>query len=304
MCGAVSVTSDFVIPTVNYVARKLGLPANSEKVDILARNKYLMREAFQAAGIYVPLHVKIHGGCGLQDDVPIRFPLIVKPVDSWSSKGVTRVDEISALKNAVSYAAQESRLGDVIVEEFMEGPEHSAECICQDYQYHCLQITEKRTTGFPHYVETGHMQPANLSDEDVRKIKDVVFAALKALDISNGAAHVEFKILENGQIGIIEIGARMGGDCIGTDLVELSTGYDYLKMVIDVAVGNKLDMVRKPYFNKATVHFVLSEDDYEEYQKAKLEGRVYRSGTIDQNFTNEVLNSSDRHGYWIECSKC
>lgn len=303
VCGVVSVTSDFVVPTVNYVARKLGLPANSEKVDTLARNKYLMREAFRAAGIYVPSYVKVRGECDLQDSLTVKFPVIVKPVDAWSSKGVTRVDKISELKDAVSYAAKESRSGDVIVEEFMDGSEYSAECICQDYQYHCLQITEKRTTGFPHYVETGHVQPAALSDEDVRKIKDVIFVALKALDISNGAAHVEFKILANGQIGIIEIGARMGGDCIGTDLVKLSAGYDYLKMVIDVAVGNRLDMASKSHFAKATVHFVLSEGDYEEYRQAKLADRVYRSSIIDQNFTNEVLNSSDRHGYWIECSR-
>ena len=75
-------------------------------------------------------------------------------------------------------------------------------------------------------------------------MKKEVFKALDALKIKNGPSHTEFKMDENGKIGIIEIGARMGGDCIGSDLVKISTGYDFSKLTIDVA------MRKRAYFRK------------------------------------------------------
>jgi biotin carboxylase len=107
-----------------------------------------------------------------------------------------------------------------------------------------LAFTKKYTTGSPNYIEIGHVQPTDISDRRPKKIISVIFRALDALDIQYGASHTEFKILNNGEVGIIEIGARMGGDCIGTDLVQISTGYDYVKMTIDVALG------KEPSFQK------------------------------------------------------
>ena len=72
----------------------------------------------------------------------------------------------------------------------------------------------------------------DLTEEEVKK---VIFEALDALEVTNGASHSEFKIMPNGEIRIIEIGARMGGDCIGSDLVKISTGYDFVKMTLDVS---------------------------------------------------------------------
>ena len=73
---------------------------------------------------------------------------------------------------------------------------------------------------------------ANPRDTTLGKIFD-------ALNIQNSASHSEFKITPNGEVRIIEIGARMGGACIGSDLVQISTGRDFIKMVIDVAIVEK-----------------------------------------------------------------
>ena len=71
-----------------------------------------------------------------------------------------------------------------------------------------------------------------------RKVENVVFQALDALGVKFGAGHSELRINEKGDIRIIEIGSRMGGDCIGSDLVPLSTGQDFVGMVVDTAAGN------------------------------------------------------------------
>lgn len=305
VCGVCSITSDFAAPVVSYVARNLGLPGNPEKTDLLARNKYYMRKAFKDAGLFCPNFAVASSDDSDVDFSKFTFPVIVKPTDRWSSKGVTRVDRIEDINAAIETAVKESFDNKAIIEEFMFGPEFSAECICQNGNIVVLAVTEKQTTGFPHYIETGHVQPANLTDEEKEKVEDVVTAAVQALGIENGAAHAEFKILDNGEIGIIEIGARMGGDCIGTDLTHLSTGIDYIESVIDVAVGKTLKLESKGNPSPAIVKFILNEDDYNEFQEILTNNpsQIYRYGDIDRDFDREVVDSSTRHGFYVTKGK-
>ncbi|WP_462415176.1 ATP-grasp domain-containing protein [Cloacibacillus evryensis] len=297
--GVASVTSDFAVNTVNYVARNLGLTCNSEKTDIYARNKYIMRCAFRDAGLYVPWFRKIEKTDAISSIKDITYPLIVKPIDRWSSKGVTQVNSSDGLKSAVELAKNESLNEEAIIEGLIDGPEYSCECICYHGEYHALAMTQKHTTGFPHYIETGHSQPSDIPDNERPMIEKTIFKALKALDIKNGAAHVEFKNLMNGNIGIIEIGARMGGDCIGTDLVQLTTGYDYLGMVIDVACGKEPDMQKGQHYSSARVTFILDTEDYETYLKNKANGHILYESEITGDTSGLVTDSATRHGYYI-----
>ena len=299
--GICSVTSDFAAPVVNFVSKALGKPHNEDKTDLLARNKYEMRKAFKEAGVYVPRFIEVSEDFNLEMFKDFSFPVIVKPTDRWSSKGVNRVDNIEQLESAISVAINESMNHLAIVEEFMEGPEYSAECIAQDGEYHILAFTKKQTTGFPHYIETGHLQPSDIPTEKHEYIKQVIFKALRALGIRNSAAHAEFRLLANGEVGIIEIGARMGGDCIGTDLTPISTGMDYIKMVIDVAVGNKLDfsLVSKP--TPVRVKFIMNKEDLDEFYRIQKNhpNSIIRFDELDNDFSRDVVDSSTRHGFYV-----
>ncbi len=302
ICGICSITSDFAAPTVAYVARKLGLPGNPERTDVVARNKYEMRKAFREyGGIYCPKFVKTDEFFNRNIIKDFSFPVIVKPTDGWSSKGITRVDQINDIEKAISYAISQSLEKKAIIEEFIEGPEYSAECIVQNGEATILAFTQKETTGYPHYIETGHIQPSNIPLEMQDGIKDVIKRALKALDITNSAAHAEFRIMNNGNIGIMEIGARMGGDCIGTDLTPLSTGIDYVRMVIDVACGNPISFETKSTPCNAKVSFVISKSDLQTFYDIKRNNPdcIVRYSISDLNFDTEVRDSSTRHGYYI-----
>lgn len=303
--GVASVTSDFAVNTVNFVARNLGLVCNSEVTDMVARDKYLMRCAFRDNGLYTPWFFKATSQTDLSFMARHSYPVIVKPTDRWSSKGVTCVRTFKELQDAVNYAITESMSDEAIIEDFMEGPEYSAECICQNGECHILTITEKATTGFPHYVETGHKQPATLPVDMEKYIYQVVKKAVHALDIKNSAAHAEFRIIDGKEVGIIEIGARMGGDYIGTDLVPLSTGYDYVGMVIDVSCGNPLNFTRSKHYSKSEVKFLLTEEDYEQYLHYMETGNkhIERALIFDSDFSKQILNSADRHGYYIVCER-
>jgi biotin carboxylase len=299
--GVCSITSDFAAPTVSYVARKLGLPSNPEITGEVARNKYKMRCAFKEVGLYTPPFIQLGKEYTKEDISAMQYPVIVKPTDRWSSKGVTRVDREEDLDSAVKYAIEESFDKHAIVEGFMDGQEYSAECICFNGKRRILAFTQKETTGFPHYIESGHFQPANLSEENKKKATDVILRALDALHIENSAAHAEFRVLSNGEIGIIEIGARMGGDCIGTDLTPISTGMDYIRMVIDVACGKAPDYTIVTEPSNVRIKFIMCKDDLEELNK--LQGSspesIVRIAELDGKFDREVVDSSTRHGYYI-----
>jgi biotin carboxylase len=298
--GICTIASDLATVAVNYIAEKLNLPGNPNNITAWCTNKYLMREKLHNEGIYTPRFYKINSKDSIEN-IEIAFPAIVKPTDRSGSRGICKVERAEeifcAVKNAESFSFEKS----AILEEFIEGDEYSCECISQDGIHHFLTITKKFTTGAPDFIETGHIQPATLTAADQRKVIEEVFKALNALEIQNGASHTEFKIDTHGNVRIIEIGARMGGDCIGSDLVHLSTGHDFLKYVIDVAVGEKLQLHCDDNPCQCAIRFILTEDDIEEYNHFVQTSRekIYKKSMFDMNNLGKTYDSSSRIGYYI-----
>lgn len=300
ICGICSITSDFAAPVASYVARNMGLPGNSERTDIASRNKYEMRKVFERAGIYTPKYMSTDGHIQKQRFEGFTFPLIVKPTDAWSSKGITKVEDFENLQSAVEIARSFSSEKKAIVEEFLDGPEYSAECIVYNEEVFVLAFTQKETTGSPNFIEIGHTQPADLTEKDKEYATERVVQAVKALGISNSAAHAEFRILKSGEIGFMEIGSRMGGDNIGTYLTPISTGMDYIRMVIDVACGRKPDFSIKNKPEKVSTRFIISEKDKADFYKLKAEDEAsVVCYEIDEDCSANVTNSNDRHGYYV-----
>lgn len=297
--GVATITSDFAAETANYVARNLGLICNPEITELAARNKYVMRQKLKEAELYTPNFIKVYDHNTNIDG--LSFPVIVKPTDRWSSKGITRVNSYEELKDAIRTAVDESLENAAIVEEFMEGPEFSCECISINGEHHVLAFTQKFTTDFPHYIETGHNQPADI-DENVRqKLIPEIKKALDALNIKNGASHTEFRLLENNTLGIVEIGARMGGGCIGTDLVKLSTGLDFVGMVADIACGNEPDFSLKTTPKAARIRFILSKEDLDIMNKFVTDhpDSIIRISHIENVTSHKVVDGNSRFGYYI-----
>lgn len=239
IAGITSIASDVAVPAVAHVATRMGLVGNSVESAAKSTNKFLMREAFSRAGVPCPAYAVVGDARNLPGALKgLSFPLVVKPADRSGSMGVTRVDSPDLLESATKRAIEDSFCRKAVVEECItDMHEVSVEGISWKSDYHLLQITDKVTTGAPHYVELGHHQPAQLPDATRNRIVDVVRAGVAALGIEYGASHSELMITEDGRVYMTEIGARMGGDFIGSDLVRLSTGYDFVRAVVDVALG-------------------------------------------------------------------
>ena len=295
--GICTIASDVAAPTVAYVAEKMGLVGNSYEAALRANNKFLMRQAFSSTGIPCPVYQRITSYEQLGSEA-LRFPVIVKPTDRSGSLGITKVEQIDDLQSAVEIALSCSFNHEAVVEEFIEGREISVEFISYQGTHFPLQITDKVTTGAPHFVELEHHQPADLTQEQYARIYDLTKRALNALGVTNGASHSEYKITEDGRIYVMEIGARMGGDFIGSDLVQLSTGYDFLKGVIDVALGQFDGVVFGPS-HYAGVYFLCEETSYlQNIIKESVMPQIVRAEETDAEL-RKVTCSADRSGYLV-----
>lgn len=297
-----SIGSDLATHTVNYIQRRLGNPCNPEITDRIATNKYDMRRALSAAGVPCPRFLEADSMPTEETLSGFRWPLIVKPTDRSGSRGIFRVETRSELRAALDEAMSQSFEKRAIVEEFIEGREYSCESISFDGEHHILALTKKYTTGAPHFIETGHDEPSDLPPAQQEVAKDQIRRALDALQIRFGASHAEFRITPDGEVRIIEIGARMGGDCIGSDLVYLSTGMDFTAMVIDVACGRKPDLTPKRAPRPASIRFLFTQSDLAALETLRRTApeTIWRESVDDSSLlTQEVTDSSNRHGYYI-----
>lgn len=298
-----TIASDVAAPTVAYVAEKMGLNANSYESACVANNKFQMRSALEKAGVPCPKYRCVTSSSEVAS-LDWHYPLIVKPSDRSGSLGVAKVENYGQLIKAVDEALQLSFKGEAMVEEFIDGREISVEFISYQGQHYPLQITDKVTTEAPHFVELEHHQPADLSEEAFDRIYALTEKALNALGLTDGASHSEYKITSDGRIVVMEIGGRMGGDFIGSDLVRLSTGYDFVKGVIDVALDTFEVPVRK-YNKYSGIYFLCEEtrtlvevfnqnDAYPEIIDCKWSDPELRSVTCSGDRSGYVIYQADR----------
>lgn len=294
--GITTIATDIAIPTICFVAKRLNLISNSIPVSLNATDKGKMRNQFRKHNVLSPKHIVLER-YSVDSFETLSFPLIVKPIDRSGSRGINKVHNYSELEKGINLALSESMSKTAIVEEFIEGEEVSVESISWKGNHYILAVTDKFTTGEPNFVELAHHQPSHFINEGFDIIKDTTIKSLDSLGIENGAAHTELKIDNEGNVFVIEVGARMGGDFIGSHLVELSTGYDFLEAVILVAL-NRFEIPIISHRQYAGVYFLCEETK-------NILPYFYRENEFDveKKINNEELksikNSNDRSGFLI-----
>ncbi len=295
--GVLTIASDLAVPTVNFIAETLRLSGNSTSSSLICTNKYLMKETLAKEGFNVAKFYSVSSINDLRKLDSLCYPLIVKPVDRSGSIGVNKVDSDMELETAFKTALNYSIKKEVVIEEFIEGYEISVEAISMNKSHFVLAFTDKVTSGSPYFVELEHHQPSRIDGRLKMEILKLIPRALSSLKIYTGASHSEFIITKDAKIYINEIGARMGGDFIGSHLVELSTGYNYLDGVIDSALG----INNKPVITEnmhSGVIFTTSENNDRMSEISPDDPFVveYKPTTkIKKKFTK----SGDRNGYFI-----
>lgn len=244
--GVIHPCSEVSMNVMGRINDELGLAGITKVQAIRATNKHLMRNAFEKGNAPSPMSILTKSAedawIHLQNDLSTNG--ILKPSRNSGSRGIAKVsrnmDKEDFVK-AYNIALNESRDKSVLIEQFIDGPEFSIEIIVWNSEVNVLTVTDKKTTGAPHFVELGHNQPSCYSKEDVETLKTAAVAGVKALGVNNCACHAEAKLMD-GKAYLMEIGARLGGDFISTELTHLSTGIDMVAAAIDVALGMEPDL--------------------------------------------------------------
>lgn len=244
--GVIHPCSEVSMNVMGRINDELGLAGITKEQAIRATNKHLMREAFEKGSAPSPKSILTDSAEDAWEHLQNDFSTdgILKPSRNSGSRGIAKVvrDMNKAdFINAYNIALDESRDKSVLIEQFIEGPEFSIEIIVWNGKVNVLTVTDKKTTGAPHFVELGHNQPSCYSKEDVETLKAAAVAGVKALGVNNCACHAEAKLM-NGKAYLMEIGARLGGDFISTELTHLSTGIDMVAAAINVALGIEPDL--------------------------------------------------------------
>lgn len=306
--GVIHPCSEVAMNVMGRINDELHLSGISKEMAIRATNKHLMREAFEKYGAPSPKSILTKD----EEDAWMIFceqfttNAILKPSRNSGSRGIAKVEKgISkdAFVELYRRALKESRDHSVLIEQFIEGPEFSVEVIVWQGEPHVLAVTDKKTTEAPYFVELGHNQPSVFPEDIQQKLKDGAIAGIKALGLRNCAAHCELKV-QNGEAYLMEIGARMGGDFISTELTHLSSGIDMVAATINVVLGIEPNLsptelkhgVCIRYFTPTPGRLVKIDGD-----KALRNSYVYEAEIYHKvgDMIPEVKSSLDRSGHVI-----
>ncbi|MGW2858292.1 ATP-grasp domain-containing protein [Streptomyces sp. NPDC001205] len=242
LAGVVTWIEWYLVP-VARLARQLGLPGSSPEVMDAARNKATARTLFARHG--VPSAAAMTARSLLEAALAaetIGYPVVLKPAARAGSIGVIRVDRAEELPAGFAFASAGAGAGTestrVLVEEYLDGPEVSVECVTRQGHTTAVAVTRKTLGAEPYFEEVAHAVDA--ADPLLTKVAPVAAAAVKALGITDGVQHVEMRLVD-GRPRLIEVNARIGGDMIG-HLAHLATGIDLPLAAADTACGRTPDL--------------------------------------------------------------
>lgn len=259
---AVTSFSELYIETASYISSKLKLLHNNFEQISIARNKYKWRTFLSDNGIKMPRFMLIEKRNDLLTvKDKIGFPCIFKPVDGSSSVGVQYCTSNEDLKHAFDYWQSFNGFGrgitlkkEAMVEEYIDGPLYSAECINFNGNNYCFGFTDRKLSGAPYYVETRASFPCNLKNNN--EVINEIYRVIDVIGFENCALHIEFILSKNGYPYIVDINARLGGGLVSQMIFE-ATGVDPIEVIIDMLLENDIK-IKETKHKYATSRYIGS----------------------------------------------
>jgi biotin carboxylase len=239
LSGVFTAGTDFSA-TVAYAAEKAGLPGIPYEAALDASDKERMRRRFAEAGLPSPRFIIAHKDRAGQLLLPFPFPVVVKPVDNMGARGCRRADTEEDLRAAVDDALSFSRSGRAIIEEYMDGPEFSADAIVYDGEITICGFADRHIFFPPYFIEMGHTIPSDLAPEKAAALIETFKKGVRSLGITLGAAKGDIKLTSKGPM-LGEIAARLSGGYMSGWTYPYSSGAEPTKAGILAALGQKPD---------------------------------------------------------------
>ena len=280
--GILCFASDPAAPTAAYVSEQMGLPGNPlSKVEVLGE-KHHWRKFLKENGFHTPQAKAYDALDDLLNDT-WEFPVMMKPIDSSGSKGVTKVQKQEELKGAFEYALVYSRAKIVIVEEFIErvGPQIGGDGFFGEdkLEFVCLgdQVVDASINP---YVPCGMKFPADISEELAEDIKKELERAISLVGLKNLSFNLEVMLDKRGRIFLMEIGPRNGGNCI-PEVIYNYTGVDMVGLAVEAAMGNERIVFTTQKKNSSFYAYYALHSD---------EKGVYNGFSVTEDFKGKITH--------------
>lgn len=299
----ITVCADQVLLVQAKVSEQLGLPCYIDyKTAKNVSSKELMKKVFLENGIPTSKYV-IMDKFDIEKIRTLEYPIIVKPVDSYSSRGVRKVFNIEELKMAFENAMDISHASTVIVEEFAEGNELTVDVYIEDGRSHILCISNiDKIPENDKFVICRTRYPAQISNAVEKKIERIVEKIAKAFNLKNSPMLVQM-ITNGDKISVVEFCARTGGGD-KFRLIKQVSNFDVIKAVVDLTLGEKPHVV--PYQLR---EYIMNEflyvkpgifDHLEGFSKMKEQGLISEYFQLKSKGTacKEIQSSGDRVAYY------
>lgn len=245
--GVMTLASESAL-AVAAVAEALGLPGISVESAWLATHKVDRQRAFREAEVPAP---HFRSASALEDGLTaaraLGWPVVVKPVDSAGSRGVQLVQDEHQLEAAVAEIRGVSDRAEYLVEEYLEGSEHSIEGVVLDGQIYWAAISDRNYDNKhrhpPYFLEDGDTLPSLVSDAVAASMQQVASQAVRALGIQWGPVKGDLIVTDRGPL-VLEMAARLSGDYFCYETIPLHNGINLLDIVMDMAVGQTVPAER------------------------------------------------------------
>ncbi len=245
--------ADQVLLVVSQVAEILGLPwyIDYETAKNVS-DKELMKKVFVENNVPTSRHV-VMSHLDMEQIKGLKYPLIVKPVDAYSSRGVRKVLDETELREAFDAATEISRNNNAIVEEFCVGEEISVDIFVSDGKAHvlCVSNSEKVKDEDKFVIFRGRF-PVAASAELHKKIEVVAQQIVDAFKLENCPMLIQM-ISDGENVSVLEFCARTGG-AMKFLLIKHSCGFDVIKAVVDLTMGIKPEVIVREPENKYIVN--------------------------------------------------
>lgn len=297
--------ADQVLLITVKVSERLGLPTyiDSHTAALVSDKKY-MKDIFVEAGVPTARHVVM----GTYDENKLnsfRFPLIVKPVDSYSSRGVRKVLNHEELKKAFAEAVEISRTKTAIVEEFCVGEELTVDAYVENGKAHILAISvNDKIADKDRFVIYRTKNPAPISESVEEKIQDTAQKIADSFQLKDSPMLIQM-ICDGQEISVLEFCARTGG-CIKFRLIKKVSGFDVIKAVVDLTLGQKPHVGERTAENKYVSNTFLYcrpgiFDHAEGFEELKQEGIISEYYIFSTKGTEykTITCSGDRMGGFV-----
>ncbi|EKJ91018.1 ATP-grasp domain protein [Bacteroides finegoldii] len=262
--GIMSFAVDPGVLTAAYVCDKLGLPGNPYTSVQILQNKDLFRNFLKKNGFNTPK------SCGydsveeaLSDIESFQWPIIVKPVDSAGSKGVSRIDRIADLEKAIIHALKNSFSHRFIIEEFIEQQGHSSDSdafsINGELKFISFsdQYFDNKATN--PYTPSAYSWPSSMTDRNQESLSSEIQRLLQLLHMNTSIYNIETRVGTDGKAYIMEVSPRGGGNRL-SEILRYATGTDLIKNAVRAAVGETIPAIAPCVYNGYWSEIILHAD--------------------------------------------